>query len=96
MSGTAVAPERPAPAGRTATVRAGCDAGGRGGRAARRLHALSLLMSPKGYLGTDTGGKVATLEVMAHHGGGLDPDLGYWAARWDPRRRCTASTTRTR
>ena len=47
--------------------------------------ALSFLMSPKGYLGTDTGGKVATLEVMAHHGGGLDPDVRYWAARWDPK-----------
>jgi hypothetical protein len=46
--------------------------------------ALSLFMSPHGYLGTDTGGKVATLETMAHHGGGLDPDVGYWAARWDP------------
>ena len=46
--------------------------------------ALSFLMSPRGYLGTDTGGKVATLEVMAHHGGGLDPDLGYWAEQWNP------------
>ncbi len=47
--------------------------------------ALSFAMSPHGYLGTDTGGKVATLEVMAHHGGGTDPDVGYWAARWDPK-----------
>jgi hypothetical protein len=46
--------------------------------------ALSFAMSPRGYLGTDTGGKVATLEVMAHHGGGLDPGVGYWAAKWDP------------
>jgi hypothetical protein len=47
--------------------------------------ALSLFMDPRGYLGTDTGGKVATLEVMAHHGGGLDPSVGYWAAKWDPK-----------
>ena len=45
---------------------------------------LSLFMDPGGYLGTDTGGKVATLEEMAHHGGGLDPDVGYWAADQDP------------
>jgi len=45
---------------------------------------LSLFMSPRGYLGTDTGGKVATLETMTHHGGGLTPAVGYWAARWDP------------
>ena len=47
--------------------------------------ALSFCMDPKGYLGTDTGGKTATLEVMTHHGGGLDPDVRYWAARWDPK-----------
>ena len=23
--------------------------------------------------------------MMAHHGGGLDPDLRYWAAKWDPK-----------
>jgi hypothetical protein len=45
--------------------------------------ALSFLNSPRGYLGTDTGGKVATLEVMKHTGR-FDPDLGYWAERWDP------------
>jgi hypothetical protein len=45
---------------------------------------LSFFMSPQGYLGTDTGGKVATLETMVHHGGGLDPSVGYWAAKWDP------------
>ena len=44
---------------------------------------MSLLNDPRGYLGTDTGGKVATLEVMtARHR--LDPDVGYWAERWDP------------
>ena len=26
--------------------------------------------------------------------GDLDPDAGYWAARWDPDARSTASTTR--
>jgi hypothetical protein len=44
---------------------------------------LSLLCSPDGFLGTDTGGKVATLRVMADRGD-LDPDVGYWAAAWDP------------
>jgi hypothetical protein len=45
--------------------------------------ALSFLNDPRGYLGTDTGAKVATLRVMDHRGH-LDPDVGYWAARWDP------------
>ena len=45
--------------------------------------ALSFLNDPSGHLGTDTGGKVATLEVMAARGG-FDPDVGYWAERWDP------------
>jgi hypothetical protein len=44
---------------------------------------LSLNNDPKAFLGTDTGGKVATLRAMdAHHT--TDPDLGYWAQRWDP------------
>lgn len=37
----------------------------------------------RGTLGTDTGGKLATLHMMEVHGG-LDPDLGYWAERYDP------------
>ena len=45
--------------------------------------ALSFVDDPHGYLGTDTGGKVATLQVMKGRGH-LDPDIGYWAARWDP------------
>lgn len=45
---------------------------------------LSLLMDPHGYLGTDTGAKVATLEVMSRSGTG-DPDVGYWAADLDPK-----------
>ena len=46
---------------------------------------LSFLNSPRGFLGTDTGGKVATLEVMTDGPGiSLDPDLGYWAEEWDP------------
>lgn len=44
---------------------------------------LSFLNSPRGFLGTDTGGKVATLRVMSESGR-FDPDLGYWAERWDP------------
>jgi len=46
---------------------------------------LSLLNDPAGYLGTDTGGKVATLRAVDARGGGLDPDVGYWAERWDPK-----------
>ncbi|MEO8695817.1 MAG: hypothetical protein ABI658_20020 [Acidimicrobiales bacterium] len=45
--------------------------------------ALSFLDSPRGFLGTDTGGKVATLEVMRDRGT-ADPDVGYWAAAYDP------------
>lgn len=45
--------------------------------------ALSLLMDPHGYLGTDTGTKVATLEAM-DRAGTARPDVGYWAQRWDP------------
>jgi hypothetical protein len=41
------------------------------------------LNDPRGTLGTDTGGKLATLRVMEQRGG-LDPDVGYWAERWDP------------
>ncbi len=37
----------------------------------------------RGFLGTDTGGKVATLRAMDAHGT-TDPDVGYWAERWDP------------
>jgi hypothetical protein len=44
---------------------------------------LSFLNDPHGFLGTDTGGKVATLRAMTRNGG-LNPDVGYWAARWDP------------
>jgi hypothetical protein len=43
----------------------------------------SLLDNPRGTLGTDTGGKLATLAEMdrAHS---LDPDVGYWAEDHDP------------
>ena len=41
------------------------------------------LNDPRGTLGTDTGGKLATLRTMERHGG-LDPDIGYWAEREDP------------
>ena len=47
--------------------------------------ALSLTLNdPRGTLGTDTGGKLATLRVMEQRGT-LDPDIGYWAAAADPR-----------
>lgn len=45
---------------------------------------LSLLNDPRGTLGTDTGGKLATLEAM-DRAGSFDPDIGYWAADLDPR-----------
>src|SRR3954470_23197041 len=44
---------------------------------------LSLLNDPHGSLGTDTGGKVATLVAMDQQGD-LDPDVGYWAAAQHP------------
>jgi len=41
------------------------------------------LNDPRGTLGTDTGGKLATLHMMERNGG-LNPNLGYWAQRYDP------------
>ena len=41
------------------------------------------LNDPRGFLGTDTGAKVATLEVM-HSRHTWVPDAGYWAAADDP------------
>ena len=52
------------------------------------------LNDPRGTLGTDTGGKLATLQMMQRHGG-LDPDIGYWAEQADPTGRSTLSITRT-
>jgi hypothetical protein len=44
---------------------------------------LALLNNPRGTLGTDTGGKLATLaEIQRTHS--LDPDIGYWAEAQDP------------
>ena len=40
------------------------------------------LNDPRGTLGTDTGGKLATLHMMERNGG-LDPDIGYWAQQYD-------------
>src|SRR5439155_12940315 len=45
--------------------------------------AVSFANDTRGYLGTDTGAKVAALRAMERHHG-LNPDLGYWAARFDP------------
>ena len=47
------------------------------------LLCTSLVLDPGGYLGTDTGGKVATLEVMVDEGS-WSPDVGYWAEELDP------------
>jgi hypothetical protein len=44
---------------------------------------LSLLNDPNASLGVDTGSKVATMRMMERNGG-VDPDVGYWAARFDP------------
>jgi hypothetical protein len=45
--------------------------------------ALSFVIDVRGTLLADSGGKLATLEVMAERGT-LDPDVGYWAAADDP------------
>lgn len=45
---------------------------------------LSLLNNQNGSLGTDTGGKVATLVAMKHNDTFTNVDVGYWAAHWDP------------
>ena len=42
------------------------------------------LNDPRGTLGTDTGGKLATLHVMDRNGS-LVPEIGYWAAAADPK-----------
>lgn len=47
------------------------------------LVCLTLALDPGGYLGTDTGGKVATLEVMSRTGS-WEPGVGYWAEEADP------------
>jgi len=44
---------------------------------------LALLNSTGGYLGTDTGAKVITLDRMVEEGT-IRPDIGYWAEEWDP------------
>ncbi|MCO8126632.1 hypothetical protein NHL50_05385 [Acidimicrobiia bacterium EGI L10123] len=45
--------------------------------------ALALLNSTGGYLGTDTGAKVITLDRMAEEDT-FSPAIGYWAEEWDP------------
>jgi len=44
---------------------------------------LAMLNNPRGTLGTDTGGKLATLAEMDRTHS-LDPDIGYWAEDHDP------------
>lgn len=44
---------------------------------------LAVLNSTGGYLGTDTGAKVITLDRMAEEGT-FSPGIGYWAEEWDP------------
>lgn len=45
---------------------------------------VSFLASSGGYLGTDTGAKVATLDHMVENDTNR-PAVGYWAEEWDPR-----------
>jgi hypothetical protein len=45
--------------------------------------AFSAFNNPRGFLGTDTGAKVATLQVMQADHTSV-PDAGYWAAAADP------------
>ena len=47
------------------------------------LLALLLVTDPMGFLSTDVGGKLATLEAMDRNRT-LSPDLGYWAVDADP------------
>lgn len=44
---------------------------------------LSFANNPHASLGTDTGGKVATLRAMDARGD-LRPVIGYWAQAFDP------------
>lgn len=44
---------------------------------------LSFFNSPRGFLGTDEGGKVATLIVMTETNS-VVPEVGYWASDYDP------------
>ncbi len=46
------------------------------------LIALTFVMDARGFLGTDTGGKVATLEQMIERGDWRS-DVGYWAGELD-------------
>ena len=43
---------------------------------------VSLVMDPAGYMGSDTGGKTATVAVMSERSD-WSPDIGYWAEEWD-------------
>lgn len=45
---------------------------------------LSFANDANGYLGTDTGGKVLTLQAMEARGEVGKLDVGYWAQEWDP------------
>ncbi len=47
------------------------------------LFALSFVLDADGSLGTDTGGKVATIDAMTTRGD-WNPSLGYWAEDSDP------------
>jgi len=47
------------------------------------LFAVAQLVDSGGYLSTDVGGKVATIEAMST-GSTISPDLGYWAEAADP------------
>jgi hypothetical protein len=42
-----------------------------------------VLGDSRAWSGSDAGGKVATVKVMAEHNRWI-PDVGYWAQRWDP------------
>lgn len=44
---------------------------------------LGLVKEPRAHMVTDTGMRAATIRTMELNGG-LAPDVGYWAERWDP------------
>jgi hypothetical protein len=45
--------------------------------------AVLILGDSRAWSGSDAGGRAATAKVMAERGD-CDPDVGYWAAEWDP------------
>lgn len=57
--------------------------------------AFGFVKEPRAHMVTDTGMRVATIRTMERNGG-IAPDVGYWAQRWDPNGRAhPLAATRT-